>query len=358
MRGRSSPAQNAIARADPTTHTLRPASSRSARTGSRAMKRRCLRIPLTSRNATRATSTKSKIASATSSTRTGRTSPVQRPVTPSRSTSWWKRIASITQMSDSRNAVEPNAPTANSARRRRPASGTAGQPPEALETLGVEPIHVAGEVREREIAEVLHERRDLGLRACREVVLARERGRVDVEPPGAAPDEQALAVEPRHDGQQRRVRARLLVALVERFLDVADGGLPACPDLLHDLALELVQGRWTRQRHGAQAYTDRTLERVCFELRVRADRLDEYRERHRAVWPEMLAALRDAGWTNYSLFLREDGMLIGYCETDDFEAAQRAMEATEVNARWQAEMAPLFERGLSFDRLAEVFPLD
>jgi L-rhamnose mutarotase len=100
------------------------------------------------------------------------------------------------------------------------------------------------------------------------------------------------------------------------------------------------------------------MERVCFELRVRADRLGEYRERHRAVWPEMLAALREAGWTNYSLFLREDGMLIGYCETEDFEAAQRAMDVTEVNARWQAEMAPLFERKLSFDRLEEVFHLD
>jgi L-rhamnose mutarotase len=100
------------------------------------------------------------------------------------------------------------------------------------------------------------------------------------------------------------------------------------------------------------------MERVCFELRVRADRLDEYRERHRAVWPEMLAALREAGWTNYSLFLRDDGMLIGYCEAEDFEAAQRAMEATEVNARWQAEMAPLFDRELSFDRLEEVFHLD
>jgi L-rhamnose mutarotase len=100
------------------------------------------------------------------------------------------------------------------------------------------------------------------------------------------------------------------------------------------------------------------MERVCFELRVRADRLDEYRERHRAVWPEMLAALRETGWTNYSLFLRDDGMLIGYCEAEDFEAAQRAMEATEVNARWQAEMAPLFDRELSFDRLEEVFHLD
>jgi L-rhamnose mutarotase len=63
----------------------------------------------------------------------------------------------------------------------------------------------------------------------------------------------------------------------------------------------------------------------------------------RAVWPEMLARARDAGWRNYSLFLRDDGLLVGYVETDDFEAAQAAMEATEVNARWQAEMAPFFE---------------
>ena len=63
-------------------------------------------------------------------------------------------------------------------------------------------------------------------------------------------------------------------------------------------------------------------ERVCFELRVRPERIDEYRERHRAVWPDMLAALRAAGWRNYSLFLRPDGLLIGYLETEDFEAAQ------------------------------------
>jgi L-rhamnose mutarotase len=83
--------------------------------------------------------------------------------------------------------------------------------------------------------------------------------------------------------------------------------------------------------------------RVCFLLKVRADRLEEYRRRHQAVWPDMLAALRDAGWHNYSLFLREDGLLVGYLETDDFPAAQAAMERTEVNARWQAEMASFFE---------------
>jgi L-rhamnose mutarotase len=69
----------------------------------------------------------------------------------------------------------------------------------------------------------------------------------------------------------------------------------------------------------------------------------EYRERHKAVWPEMREALSDTGWRNYSLFLSDSGMLIGYLETDDFDAARRAMEATDVNARWQAEMGGFFQ---------------
>jgi L-rhamnose mutarotase len=83
-------------------------------------------------------------------------------------------------------------------------------------------------------------------------------------------------------------------------------------------------------------------ERVCFRLHIRPEKRDEYVGRHAEVWPEMLEALRDAGWRNYSLFLCEDGTLIGYLECEDFGAAQAAMAATEVNARWQAEMAEFF----------------
>ena len=65
---------------------------------------------------------------------------------------------------------------------------------------------------------------------------------------------------------------------------------------------------------------------------------EEYREVHRAVWPELLQALRDAGWRNYSLFLRDDGLLIGYVEADDLGRAQEQVARTEVNAagsrRW------------------------
>jgi len=101
--------------------------------------------------------------------------------------------------------------------------------------------------------------------------------------------------------------------------------------------------------------------RICFTLQVRPDRLEEYRRRHACVWPEMLAALRETGWRDYSLFLREDGLLVGCLLTDDFDAALAAMDATDVNRRWQAEMAEFFVDGRP-DRhmrvLSEVFNLD
>jgi L-rhamnose mutarotase len=104
------------------------------------------------------------------------------------------------------------------------------------------------------------------------------------------------------------------------------------------------------------------MRRVCFTLQVKPERLDEYRDRHAAVWPEMLEALRDAGWHDYSIFLRDDGLVVGYFLTEDLAAAQAAMAATDVNRRWQADMAPFFvddADGLTGIRvLEEVFNLE
>lgn len=84
------------------------------------------------------------------------------------------------------------------------------------------------------------------------------------------------------------------------------------------------------------------MKRICFVLQVKPDRLEEYKTRHRAVWPEMLSALQETGWGNYSLFLRPDGLLVGYLETEDFERARSGMAQREVNDRWQREMVDFF----------------
>ena len=105
-------------------------------------------------------------------------------------------------------------------------------------------------------------------------------------------------------------------------------------------------------------------QRVCFQLQVKPDRLAEYTERHAAVWPDMLRALSSTGWHNYSLFLRDDGLLIGYFETPDLQAALDGMDATEVNGRWQAEMAEFFvdlgdaRPDTGFLQLSEIFHLE
>jgi L-rhamnose mutarotase len=106
------------------------------------------------------------------------------------------------------------------------------------------------------------------------------------------------------------------------------------------------------------------MKRVGFLLKVKEDMLEEYKKRHEAVWPEMLDALRRTGWHNYSLFMREDGLLFGYFEAEEsFQASLDGMDKEEINAKWQETMAPFFEgTGDHADKmmveLEEVFHLD
>ena len=107
------------------------------------------------------------------------------------------------------------------------------------------------------------------------------------------------------------------------------------------------------------------MKRVGFVLKVRQDKIEEYKQHHAAVWPEMLDALRRTGWRNYSLFMRDDGLLFGYFETpDSLQAAQAGMSREEINAKWQELMSPYFEDlgGRHADEnmveLDEIFHLD
>ena len=103
--------------------------------------------------------------------------------------------------------------------------------------------------------------------------------------------------------------------------------------------------------------------RVCFTMRLKPHLVEKYLVAHEHVWAEMLGALRETGWSNYSLFIdRKEGLVVGYLETDDFDRALKEMAARPINARWQAGMAEFFAEGLAPDqtmkRLTEYFHLD
>ena len=104
------------------------------------------------------------------------------------------------------------------------------------------------------------------------------------------------------------------------------------------------------------------MERIAFTMRLLPGAEAEYRRRHATVWPEMLATLRAAGCRDYSIYIKDQD-LFGVFEVDDFARFRALMDASDVNARWQADMAslidPCTDPATGFHRrLEEVFRLD
>jgi L-rhamnose mutarotase len=93
----------------------------------------------------------------------------------------------------------------------------------------------------------------------------------------------------------------------------------------------------------------------AFMLRPRPGTEQAYEESHRAVWPEMLALLKSAGISEYSIYRRDD-LLILALRTEDFEATWSRIDNDPVNLRWQATMAPYFA-GVEELRPGERFPM-
>lgn len=102
------------------------------------------------------------------------------------------------------------------------------------------------------------------------------------------------------------------------------------------------------------------MQRVGFMLRVKKDKLSEYKKHHENVWSEMQDALRRHGWHNYTLFVSEDGLLFGYFEAaESFQASLDGMAKEDINAKWQDFMAPYFESisGHADENMLELEPV-
>lgn len=84
------------------------------------------------------------------------------------------------------------------------------------------------------------------------------------------------------------------------------------------------------------------MQRMATFMRVKEGMEEEYRRRHRQVWPEILAGIGQAGIRNYSIFMR-GRELFSYFEVDDLDKAMAMIAADPTNQKWQEYMAPLME---------------
>jgi len=82
--------------------------------------------------------------------------------------------------------------------------------------------------------------------------------------------------------------------------------------------------------------------RYAFQLRLKPDAIEEYEREHQRVWPELLAKLKEAGISDYSIFRRGQDLVLSL-RVDDFEKAWKKLDGDPVNLRWQAFMSRLFE---------------
>lgn len=88
------------------------------------------------------------------------------------------------------------------------------------------------------------------------------------------------------------------------------------------------------------------MKRVGSVIGLNADRIEEYKELHAAVWPDVLERIRKSNIRNYSIYLRRmpDGQhyLFSYFEYvgDDFDADMAAMAADPKTQEWWSVCKP------------------
>ncbi len=97
------------------------------------------------------------------------------------------------------------------------------------------------------------------------------------------------------------------------------------------------------------------MRRIAFLLRLKPDTGADYDRDHAAVWPEMLALLKRAGISEYSIFRRDELLVLSMRMEDDFDTVWDRIEADPVNARWQRAMSAYF-LPVQETRDAERFP--
>lgn len=75
-------------------------------------------------------------------------------------------------------------------------------------------------------------------------------------------------------------------------------------------------------------------ERGCFSLVIDPERADHYDRLHAEPWPEMLAAIAEAGYRDYTGFRRGAHVVYVGDYYPDFDTVIARINATDVAARW------------------------
>jgi L-rhamnose mutarotase len=104
------------------------------------------------------------------------------------------------------------------------------------------------------------------------------------------------------------------------------------------------------------------MKRHAFKMRLKPGVAAEYKQRHDEIWPELAAAIRAAGISDYSIFLDEETLTLFAVQKQAENNTSADLPNHPVVKKWWACMAPLMEvnpdQSPQCVDLREVFHLD
>ena len=84
------------------------------------------------------------------------------------------------------------------------------------------------------------------------------------------------------------------------------------------------------------------MERFAFKMKLKPGCEAEYKKRHDEIWPELAQLLKDAGISDYSIFLDEETNTLFAVQKQSGQSSQD-LGKTEIVQKWWAYMADIME---------------
>jgi len=85
------------------------------------------------------------------------------------------------------------------------------------------------------------------------------------------------------------------------------------------------------------------MQRIAFKMKLKPGYRDEYRKRHEEIWPELCVLLKNAGVSDYSIFLDEETNLLFGVQKQAGEKSSQDLGSTEIVKKWWSYMADIME---------------
>jgi len=85
------------------------------------------------------------------------------------------------------------------------------------------------------------------------------------------------------------------------------------------------------------------MERLAFKMYLNEGQKEVYKQRHDALWPELHQLLKDAGVSEYSIFLDEETNILFAFQKVSGEGGSQDLGQTEIVRKWWAFMSDIMK---------------